>query len=75
MSAGGSAMVRGCATSSNKGAPTDENAFREQRDSLNYPINYNDTLKKYRNCYKTDRQVRSRKICTSYLGLAKPLDF
>ena len=35
MSAGGSAMVREWATFSNKGAPTDENAFREQRDSLN----------------------------------------
>ena len=45
MSGGGSAMVRGRATSSNKGASTDENAFREQGNSLNYPINYNDTLK------------------------------
>ena len=32
MSAGGSAMVRGRAISSNKGAPADENLFTEQRD-------------------------------------------
>ena len=33
MSAGGSAMVRGSAISSNKGAPSNGNAFTEQGDS------------------------------------------
>ena len=45
MIAGGCAMVRGCATSSNKDAPTNENAFTEQGDSLNYPGDYHDLLK------------------------------
>ena len=45
MSSGGSAMVRGGAISSNKGAPADENLFTEQRNSLNYPRNYDDAFK------------------------------
>ena len=48
-------MLRGSAISSNKGALADENAFTEKGDSLNYPRNHHDGLKKYRNCYKIDR--------------------
>ena len=52
MSAFGSAMVRGCAASSSKGAPADENAFTEQGDSLNYPKNYHDALKNTENAIR-----------------------
>ena len=40
MSAGGGAMVRGNALTSNKGAPADEGNFTHTRDTLNYPTDF-----------------------------------
>ena len=74
MSAGGSAMVRGRAISSNKGAPTDENAFTEQGDSLNYPRNYHDALKNTETILRLTDKGEVEDVLDT-LDWGKPLNF
>ena len=75
MSAGGSAMVRGSAISSNKGAPTDENAFTEQGDSLNYPKNYHDALKNTETILRLTDKGEVKEDVLDTLDWGKPLNF
>ena len=75
MSAGGSAMVRGSTISSNKGAPTDENAFTEQGNSLNYPRNYHDTLKNIETVIRLIDKGEEEEDVLDTLDWAKPLNF
>ena len=75
MNAGGSAMVRGRAFSSNRGALVDEDAFTEQKYSLNYPRKYHEALKNAETVIRLidKRDVEEDKLDT--LDWAKPLNF
>ena len=54
MSAGGGAMVRVSALTSNKGAPADESNFTHTGDTLNYPTDFNET---YNNAKKAVKMI------------------
>ena len=75
MSTAGRAMVRGSAISSNKGAPTNENAFVEQGDSLSYPRNYHDVLKNTETTIRLAEKVEVEEDVFDTLDWAKPLNF
>ena len=75
MRTAGRAMVRGSEISSNKGAPTNENAFTEQGDSLSYPRNYHDVLKNTETTIRLAEKVEVEEDVLDTLDWAKPLNF
>ena len=75
MSAGGGAMARGNALTSNKGAPADESNFTHTEDTLNYPTDFDET---YNNAKKTKQMIDKDQLDGETVGSgdwAKPIKF
>ena len=75
MSAGGGAMVRGNALTSNKGAPADESNFTHTGNTLNYLTDFNET---YNNARKAVQMIDKGELGGETVGSAdwaEPIKF
>ena len=75
MNARGSAMVRGNAQTSNKGAPADKSNFTNTEDTLKYPTDFNET---YDNAKKAMQMIDKGELDGETVGSvdwAKPIKF
>ena len=75
MSAGGGAMVRVSALTSNKGAPADESNFTHTGDTLNYTTDFDET---YSSAKKAVQMTDKGELDRETVGLvdrAKPIKF
>ena len=75
MSAGGRAIVRGNALTSNKGAPTDKSNFTHTGDTLSYPTDFDET---YNNAKKAMQMIDKDELDGETVGSVdwvKPIKF